>query len=320
MLMVMRDNPDHQRLRGLINKTFAPDTLKTVPARSQEVAEMLIDNAVKKGSIEVMADFAYPLPTIVFADILGVEEEDHLKFRTWSKDMGLVAGRTGDMDAMLKGQQSLIEISKFFEDLVQERLKHPKDDFVSEIAEVWKSEGKLTLDELVAQLVMLLAGGHTTTQNVIGIGALSLFKSPEQLENLKSMRNDKVLLGRAVEEIFRYTSPATAPARIVAEDMELHGQQLKAGQGVMPMISSANRDPEVFENAELLDLSREHNPHIAFGEGSHKCPGTFLARMEVPIAFETLFRRLPNLQAVSEKEDWSENLSFRGLNTLHATF
>lgn len=313
MWAVMKDNPEHKRLRSLINQAFRPESLKDIHVRARQTAEWLIDQVYSKGEMDFVNDYAYSLPALLFAvEILGMERSDLPTFKTWSVDLARATGRIDNLEIMKKGQDALLAMSDYLTKAIQTRIDHPREDFLSYMVKSWREENKLTLEEVVAQMVMLLAGGHTTTQNVISTGLLALFKHPEQLEFLKK---NPQLTKQGGEELYRFTSPAQAPTRIAATDFELGGKQIKKGQGVMPMVAAANRDPSVFERPDELNLTREKNPHLGFGSGIHVCPGAFLARVEIPLAFEVLFQRIPNIRPKSSQEDWNMNLSFRGLST-----
>ncbi|NVJ00592.1 cytochrome P450 [Myxococcus sp. AM009] len=313
MWAVMKDNPEHKRLRGLINQAFRPENVRDIHQRARQTAEWLIDQVHDKGEMDFVNDYAYALPALLFAvEILGMDRGDLPTFKQWSVDLAHATGRIDNLDIMLKGQDALLGMTDYITRAINDRLARPREDFISYLVKAWREENKLTLEEVVAQMVLLLAGGHTTTQNVISTGLLAVFKHPEQWERLK---RDPVINRAAAEELYRFTSPAQAPTRVAACDFEFGGKQILKGQGVMPMVAAANRDPAVFDQPDTLDLSREKNPHLGFGTGIHVCPGAFLARAEIPVAFETLFRRIPNVRPKSAAEDWNMNLSFRGLST-----
>lgn len=310
MWAVMKDEPEHKRLRGLINRAFHPDSLGDIHARARETAHWLIDRVYEQGEMDFMNDYAFALPAIIFAEILGMDRNELPTFKSWGIQIALAAGRVDSLEVMLAGQEALQAMAAHLEGVIDDRSKNPREDFVSYLIKEWREGGKLSLEEVVAQMVLLLAGGHTTTQNVIGAGLSALFKHPEQLELLKATPD---LMKPAIEEIVRFTSPAQCPTRIAACDMEIRGRQIKRGEGVMPFVAAGNRDPEVFKDPDSLNLAREKNPHLGFGGGIHTCPGAFLARAEIPVAYRVLFERIPDLRPKTEDEDWNMNLSFRGL-------
>ena len=316
MWAVMKDNPEHKRLRGLINRAFHPDSLGDIHQRAHDTAHWLIDRVYDEGEMDFMNDYAFALPAIIFAEILGMDRSELPTFKAWGVHIALAAGRVDDLEVMLAGQRAVQAMSAHLEEVIADRSDNPRDDFVSFLVKAWREGGKLSLEEVVAQLVLLLAGGHTTTQNVIGAGLLALFDHPDQLELL---RREPARMKQAVEEIARYTSPAQCPTRIAACDIELHGRTIRRGEGVMPFVASANRDPRVFDRPDVLDVTRERNPHIAFGGGIHTCPGAFLARAEIPVAYRVLLERIPDLRRKFDRpyedEDWNMNLSFRGLSS-----
>lgn len=310
---VMKDDPEHQRLRGLINKAFHRDSIGDIHKRTEETAEWLLDRVYAKGEMDFMNDYAFALPAIIFAEILGMERSELQTVKAWGVNIAFAAGRADNLEVMLAGQRAIQEMAEFLQRVIEDRMKSPRADFVSYLVKEWREGGKLSMEEVIAQLVLLLAGGHTTTQNVIGCGMLALFKHPDQLDLLMKNPGETKL---AVEEIMRFTSPAQCPTRIAARDFEIRGREIKRGDGVMPFVAAANRDPAVFERPDALDLRRTKNPHVAFGNGGHVCPGAFLARAEIPVAYATLFRRIPNIRRKDDKDDWNMNLSFRGVSTL----
>ncbi|MGO4261558.1 cytochrome P450 [Lysobacter sp. TAB13] len=312
MWAVMKDDPEHKRLRGLINRAFHPDSLGDIHARAYETANWLIDRVYDQGEMDFMNDYAFALPAIIFAEILGMDRKDLPNFKALGAQIAHAAGRSDSLEVMLAGQQAMQMLAAYLEEVIKDRSANPRDDFVSYMVKEWREGGKLSLEEVVAQMVLLLAGGHTTTQNVIGAGLLQLFKQPDQLELLKTRPE---IMKPAIEEIVRFTSPAQCPTRIAAHDIELRGRLIRKGDGVMPFVAAANRDPEVFANPDKLDLTREHNPHLGFGGGIHTCPGAFLARAEIPVAYRVLLQRIPDIRRKSQEEDWNMNLSFRGLQT-----
>lgn len=309
---VMKDNPEHARLRGLINKAFQAESIGDIHRRTEDTTHWLIDRVEASGEMDFMNDYAFALPGIIFAEILGIDRSELPTVKAWGTNIASAAGRVDRLEVMLEGQKACMEMASRVEAVIQDRMREPRKDFISYLIKEWREGGKLTLEEVIAQIVLLLAGGHTTTQNVIGGGLLALFKAPEQLARLKA---NPGMMKSAVEELFRFTSPAQCPTRIAACDLELRGRQIKQGEGVMPFIAAANRDPEVFEGPDTLNFERKKNPHLAFGSGIHVCPGAFLARSEIPIAYATLFARLPGIRPKTEDEDWNMNLSFRGLST-----
>ncbi len=312
-LAVLKDPPEHTRLRRFINRAFHPSAVKTAPERTRILAHWLIDEAYDKGEMDFMNDYAYALPTLVFAEILGLERSDLPMVKTWAVDIAFASGRTDDFDIMKKGQESLLEMWAYLEKTIEERKRNPKEDFITFLVKAWHEEHKLEFDEVIAQVVLLLNGGQATTPAVISSSLLALFKHPDQLQLVKDQ--PELLPKQATEEFIRYVSPAQTPPRVAADDIEVRGKHIKKGVGVMPMVGAANRDPDKFRDPDRLDILREENPHIGFGSGAHGCPGTFLARTEIPIAFEVLFERIPDIRPKGDEEHWNMNLSFPALMT-----
>lgn len=300
--MLNRDGVDHVRLRNLVSKAFTPRRVQELEPRVQAIAEELIDAVEDKGEMDLVADFAFHLPTIVILEMLGIPVEDREKFRDWSQAFITPAL---DEESVVEFARQMQEFTGYLGRLFEQRRQNPQDDLISALLQAEEAGDKLNESELFSTVVLLIVAGHETTVNLIGNAMAALWRNPEQLERLKQ---DPSLMPGAVEEFLRYDgSVERSLNRWVAEDVELDGQLLRQGDIVIAILGSAGRDPQVFERAEELDIGRQPNPHLGFGKGPHYCLGAPLARLETTIALTTLLRRLP---AIRPKESL-DSLAFR---------
>lgn len=309
-LMLFRDAPDHTRLRGLVQRAFTPRMLEGIRARVQEVADELLDAAQDRGSLELMADYAWPLPVIVIAELLGVPPAERDRFRGWASDLALAfdLGITPERAARADAAQQAF--TTFFLELIEERAREGRGDLLSALAEAEAEGDRLSSEELVSNLVLLLIAGHETTMNLIGNGTLAVLRHPEQREQLLV---DPPL---AVEELLRYESPVQLAMRFLHEDVELRGRTLPKGARVMLLLGAANHDPARFEAPDVLDLRRGDRGHLSFGGGPHFCLGNALARMEGAIAIPSLLRRFPELRLAEREPTYRQTMTLRGLEAL----
>ncbi len=316
---LVRDPPDHTRLRGLVSKAFTPKVVEGQRPHIQQLVDSLIDLAAERGSLEVIEELAYPLPVTVICELLGVPPEDHETFKEWSRELsrGLDPAAFLDPDKVDRRRQAGNAFADYFRALIEERRTRPGDDLLSALIAAEESGERLTGEELVATCIFLLAAGHETTVNLIGNGTLALLRHPDQLELL---RDDPSLARSAVEELLRYDAPVQMAIRTTVQDMEIGGATVRRGQQVALLLGSANRDPDQFPDPDRLDLTRADNHHLAFGFGLHFCLGAPLARVEGEIAFATLVRRLHGLELRTEALEYKENIVLRGLAALPVGF
>lgn len=310
--MLMTDPPDHTRLRSLVSKAFTPRTIEQLRPRIQQITDELLDAVQEQGKMDLIIDFAYPLPITVISEMLGIPATDRPKFRTWTQ------GIVNMQEEEHKG--SLEAFLNYIKALLDEKRLHPGNDLISRLVQVEENGDQLNENELVSMIFLLIVAGHETTVNLLGNGTLALLQHPDQLPLL---RRDPSLITTAVEELLRYTSPVSlSDERWANEDIMLHGKLIRKGQMVLAALISANADPHQFPNGETLDLTRHENQHLAFGKGIHYCLGAPLARLEGQIAFATLFQRFPDLRLASEPEQltWNRNPMLRGLTSLPVTF
>ncbi len=314
--MVTKNPPDHTRLRGLINRAFTPQTIEQLRPRIYQIVHQLLDEAAKKGTFDLMADFAYPLPVMVVAEMLGVPLEDRTQFREWSRDLLGIVDLVRNEEAMKRGSLALQKFIDYFRALVTLRRAAPQNDLLSGMILAQDQDDALSEDELMANCIFLFVAGHETTMHLIGNGVLALLNQPDQWALL---RENPALMVGAVEELLRYAGSVQFYGRFVREDVEINGQQLRKGQGLFILPGAINRDPEQFTNPERLDITRVDNRHMAFGLGIHFCLGAPLARLEGKIAIESLIQRMPNLKLQPDSLVWQNTVAVRGLKQMFVT-
>ncbi|SDZ45927.1 Cytochrome P450 [Bacillus sp. 166amftsu] len=311
------DEPDHRRLRMLVSKAFTPKYMESLRPRVQKIANELLDSVQDQGKMDIIKDYAYPLPINVISDMLGVPQKDRAKILVWSEAIanGLGLGRQDPEVAA-----NLRAFGKYIVQLVNDKRHHPADDLISQLICIEEEGDRLSEAELLSMIKLLIFAGHETTSNLIATGTLMLLDHPDQLKKLKA---DLSLIPSAVEELLRFNGPATiAGPRFATEDIELAGHHIKKGDMVIPLLKSANRDENQFTQPEELDITRKIKRHLAFGHGIHMCLGAPLARLEGDIAFTTLLRRVPNLRLSISRENvtWQFKLASQGLTSLPVAF
>ncbi len=315
--MLDLDDPDHARLRALVSKAFTPRLVERLRGRIEVLCEELLDAMERKGKrrgqIELVSDYALPLPATVIAELLGVPTEDHAKFHRWSNRLVSVSSKRD----MLWALPAALSFVRYLRKLVERRRSGPRDDLITALIRAEEAGDKLSKDELLAMAFLLLVAGHETTVNLIASGALALLEHPEQM---KRFRREPSLVQPAVEELLRYTSPVEmATERYARVDIEIEGTTIPRGELVLAVLGSANRDARHFEDPDVLDLARDPNRHLAFGRGGvHHCLRAPLARMEGQIAISAFLRYFPEarLAVAPESLRWRRGVFLRGLQRL----
>lgn len=316
--MLFMDAGAHARLRGLCAEAFTPNRVEALRAHIQEIANHLLDRVREAGRMEVISDFAAPLPAIVTAEMLGVPTSDHQQLKRWSADFAEMLGNfQHNPNRVARVLRSVEEMAEYFRSMIAELRRKPRPGLVNSLLTTEVNGDRLTDDEVIANSILTMVGGQETTTNLIGNGIVSLLRNPGEAERL---RQDPSIIGAAVEELLRYESPSQYTARIAPEDVEMGGKRISKRQAVLAVMGAANRDPERFPEPDRLDLTRQDNRHVAFGWGPHFCFGAPLARIEGQIAFATVLRRLPDLRLETEQLVWRENLGLRGLTALPVSF
>jgi len=308
------DPPEHTRVRGLVNKAFTPRVVEGMRPRVQAIVDELLDAVEDAGEMDVVRDFAYPLPAIVIAETLGIPPEDREQFKKWSDDIVAFHG-TGrpDVDTARRSNRGLLKAKAWLLPILEERRRRPRNDLFSGLVAAEAQGDVLSEAELLATCITLLVGGHETTTGLIGNGLLALLRHPDQLQKL---RGDPTLIKTAVEEILRYDTSFQRAWRLIAEDVEVGGKLLRKDQTVSVMLGAANRDPTHFPDPDRLDITRTPNRHVSFGVGIRFCAGAPLGRREAEIAFTTLLRRFPGLRLSDKGIAWQQNNTFHNLKSL----
>jgi cytochrome P450 family 142 subfamily A polypeptide 1 len=293
--MIDMDRPEHQQRRKLVSGAFTPARVRATEADIAATCDELIDAFAERGACDLRHDFAAPLPLIVICDMLGVPPADRGSMLDWSD--ALLGSLNGGEAAMAAAAESFTEYADYAQGLIAERREHPADDLVSMLVHGEVDGDRLRDDEIMFEALLLLLGGDETTRNVTCAGVEVLLAHPDQWQRLV---DDTDLVGGAVEEALRWSSPIKNMKRTVTRDTEFGGQELRAGDETLLLYESANFDEAAFDDPDRFDVERSPNDHVAFGFGSHFCLGAHLARLELRTAFERLATRLPDLELASD--------------------
>ena len=310
--MLYSNPPDHTRLRSLVSKAFTPSSVAELQPRIQLMVDELLDELAEKERFDLIEGFAFPLPVTVIAEMLGVPPEDMDRFRGWSNDISLTIEPALTDEQTGRVQKATEEIFEYFEGVMDQRRRDPKDDMITALMNAEEEGDRLTHEELLATLMLLLVAGNETTRNLIGNGTLALLRNQDQLQRL---RDNPDMIDTAMNELLRYDSPVQLDGRIVREDVEIGGNLIRPGQGIICAIGAANRDPAAFDNPNALDIGRREKSHIAFGRGIHHCLGAPLAMLEGRIAFSALIDRFHSMSLAAEPE-FREQVVLRGVEEL----
>jgi cytochrome P450 len=290
--MLGTDPPEHERLRGLVNQAFTPKIIRRLEPRMAEIAESLLDAALEARKVDLVQALTYPLPVTVIAEIIGVPAEDGPRFKHWSDELvsTLGSGLLGPPppEQIAHTRTVVNELAAYFETLVELRRKDPKEDLLSGLVAAELEGSKLSFDEMVQMLILLLVAGNETTTTLIGNTALTLLEHPDELAKLRA---EPERIPSAIEEVLRFSSPVQIDPRCATADTELCGEKVAKGEIVISWLGAANRDESVFKEPERFDGARKENRHLAFGFGTHYCLGSNLARLEAQTALRALLRR-----------------------------
>jgi cytochrome P450 len=308
---IRRDPPDHTRMRRIPHLQFSPKYIEQRFRRMvQDIITFLIQDIEEKRQMDVIQDFAAPLPILVIAEWLGFPKEDREFLRQSSR--GVLSVDEAATDRNERTAKALLILKEYINAFIDERVAHPQDDLLSLMAE-GEQEGTMSRDEVIGNLILLLIAGHQTTINLIGNGALALMRHPDQWEQLA---RDPSLIVKATEEILRYDGPVKRAPRIAAEDFELGGKTIRKSERILIVLSSANRDPRQFTDPDTLDITRYPNPHVAFGGGIHHCLGANLARLEGQEGIKALLQHFPPFRLETETLEYQPLLNLRALTGL----
>ena len=312
--MLWLDNPDHARIRGLVARAFTPRFIERLRPRIEQMVQELIDGMKDKSEIDLIEEFALPLPMMVICEMLGVPVQERGNFREWTVALAatlepLPSDRVQDM-ADVASQA----FDGYFAKLIAERRNDPQEDLLSELIAVEQQGERLNQEELIGMAMLILGAGFETTTNLIGNGVLALLRNRSQWDRLV---DDPSISPGVVEEVLRYESPVQmAPPRVASTSFSLGGRDIQEGHTLVAMIGAANRDPRRYASPGEFDITRSNSDPLSFGGGPHYCIGASLARLEGAMAFRALARRKPSLKLLQEEPDWRETFNIRGLRSL----
>ena len=307
--MLSVDDPDHARLRRLVQAAFTPRRVAMLTLRTQAISDALLEQLAGRSHFDLMLDYAIKLPVTVISDLLGVPERDRPRFARWSATLIKITGSRLSVAMSLPGMVAFV---RYLRRLIEAKRAHPQDDLISALVQD-QADDRLDASELLAMAAILLTAGHETTANLIGNGMLALVQHDDARERV---RVEPGLVERAIEELLRFAGPVEmSTVRYAREDIEIAGCLIPRGSQVFGIIASANRDERCFPEPNRIDFDRDPNRHLTFGEGGHYCVGAALARMEGRVAITDLLRRFPTLRldCPIERLSWRRGLVLRGL-------
>jgi cytochrome P450 len=313
--MLFIDAPQHTRLRKLTNRGFSPSIVESLRPQVETIVDGMLEPLMRMSEADLMPAIAYPLPMRVIARMLGIPDRMHARLLEWTDAIAHVLGipRRPTLEILQAAQAAVLKVTQFFREAVAERRKQKGNDLVGLLLDIEEDGDVLTEEEVYAQCLMLLFGGHETTRNLVGNSMYTLLRHSKDMEEL---RENPGLIRSAVEELLRYESPVQYTTRIAQEETEVCGVRLNAGDEIVFMLAAANRDAAQFRDPDRLDLKRVSNPHLAFGAGAHFCIGNQLARLEGQVAILKLVQRFPRMRLAEQRPQWSPNPILRGLTTL----
>jgi cytochrome P450 len=324
-VFVMQDPPAHTRLRKLVAFALTPKRVAAMQPRIEQIVNALLDAVVPRGEMELLWDFAYQLPTLVMCDMLGLEEyertPDNMARLTTAVAQSFIVFETRRLtDAELQAADSQMDyLNEFFGAVYDRKKANPQDDLTSALATVVAEDGsQLSREEVVNVIVAMFGAGFETTAHLIGNGVYALHREPGQWATL--VANPEDIAPRAVEEVLRFESSLQGTYRTALQPATVAGRRVEPGERILCLLGAANRDPAVFERADVMDVTRKDSRMLSFGGGIHHCIGQQLARLEGRIAFATLARRLPQLQVDVDEAQWRAGFLFRGLTGLRCRF
>jgi cytochrome P450 len=313
--MLFMDPPDHTRLRRLFARAFTPARMEALRPQIVTLVGELLQAAQAHGDqIDFVQDFAVPLPVGVIAGLFGVPAQDHVQMRQWSIELGkLLGGRELPEEESREAQFGVMAFVGYLRDLIEQRRHRPADDLISGLVEIEEQGDRLSNEELIVNLMLLLAAGHATTTHLLGNGLLALLRHPQQWQRLVQQAD---VTPAAVNELLRFDGPVLGTAREALEEVTLHDRVIRKGDRVSVLLGAANRDERQFDDPDQLDLGRSTGRLLSFGHGVHTCLGAALARLEAQIAFTELARRYPYLTITDDSPPRNPSIAFRGLMSL----
>jgi cytochrome P450 len=313
------DPPGHTRQRSLMMKTFTPRMIESFRPTVQKLVDELIEQRPAQGNMDFVADFAYPLPSNVILDLLGIPRSGRPYIRASAEAINEFVATV-----LFTGPQVwprlagvFADVTTYLKSLIAERRKHPTEDLLTKMVQAEENGDMLSEDEIVIATNFLLFAGHETTANLIAVGIYYLLQNPEQMAQLRA---DPSKIPAAVEELLRYVSPVHTLARRTLQEVTIRGVTIPPNSSIYLLVGAANRDPEKFQDPEVLDINRPATRSLGFGYGIHFCIGAALARLESQVAFDTILRRLPDLKMTVDTPEFRPNYSLRGLISLPVEF
>ena len=316
--MLVTDPPEHTRLRGLVSQAFTPKRIRELAPRIEAIAQALLDDALARREVDLVEALTYPLPVIVIAEMIGVPAEDRARFKAWSDalvaPLGSIFFTPPSPELVAEQRRIRAELEAYFVRLVEERRRAPKDDLLTGLVQAELEGSRLSFQELLAMLILLLVAGNETTTNLIGNAALELLAHPRALN---ALRADPTLMPSAIEEVLRFSSPVQMDPRLAKRDVVLRDVRIPAGEFVLCWLGAANRDETVFERSEEFDVRRERQNHLAFGFGPHYCLGAALATLEAEVAVRVLLGRTRSFRRTDDAPlPMHPSIVFRGVTSL----
>jgi cytochrome P450 len=317
--MLRLNPPDHTRLRGLVARAFTPGTVEALRPHVVALCDGLLDTVSERAAggevVDVMGELAFPLPVTVIGELLGIPAQDRSQFQSLVRASTAILEPSSDFEDLREARSARSTMEEYFEALIAERRARPAQDLLSELIAVSDGSDRLTQDEVISTAILLFAAGFETTTNLIGNGLLALLGHPDQLTYLRSAAHDTGAVQRAVEELLRWDSPVQLDFRVAVGTVEIAGQTMNPGEGIMTLLGAANRDPRRFHDPETLDLRRDEGPPMSFGSGIHYCLGAALARLEGQVCFARLLTRFNAIELEGEVAR-RDSITLRGLARL----
>lgn len=313
--ILLIDPPDHTRLRRLVSLAFTPRAVERALPRLEVLAHEVVDELAGRPTWDVIGDFAFPFPVTVISDLLGVPIEDRRQIRQWSRALTAGIDVTQDPETYRQARDANQAFRIYLRDILRQRRTQPQDDLLTALIQAQEAGDRLSEDELITMVTLLVVAGHETTVNLIGNGLWALWQHPAQWDHVRSAGLTEI----GVDELLRYDSSVQATSRLALSPVEMGDAVIPVGSVAIFLLGAANHDPTVFVDPDDLNLARMPNRHLAFGGGIHTCLGSALARAEGRVAINTLFRRYPHLHLQEDAPTWRPGLAFRGLESVQAT-
>ncbi|MDA8195412.1 MAG: cytochrome P450 [Thermaerobacter sp.] len=310
--ILLLDPPNHTRLRRLVNLAFTPRAVEQALPRLDTLIKEVLDDLEGRDSWDLIQDFAFPFPVTVISDLLGVPIADRGLIRQWSRALTAGIDATQDRDTFVQAQKANHAFRQYVREVIRDHRAHPQEDLLTALLQAREEGDRLTEDELITMVTLLVVAGHETTVNLIGNGLWALFQHPKAWATVRAQG----LSDRGVDELLRYDSSVQATSRLCNEPITINDTDIAEGDVVICLLGSANHDPQVFSHPEQLDLERYPNRHLSFGGGIHTCLGNTLARAEGRVAINALLTRYPGLRPLESQPRWRPGFVFRGLESL----